>query len=554
MSTQPMTLGCIWAALTAGRVRQCVALSWILAVPAAAQIQVEKPCSLSGEVVDAGTGGPLADAFVTIEGGDPGAVHSAKAGADGRFAVEKLGSGTYRVSAVEAGFASMEYGAPRPYQPGRPVTYSGDACVAGVRIALPRLAVVTGRVLDEDRNPVKNAPVSALCRVYRNGVRGYVSEAFANSDDLGRYRLFDLPPGQYWLYSEPPKPAAGKASGPEDQESYGRTYYPHALELAAGSPVQLMAGQTLPGLDVVLRKRRTVRVRGRVTSPMPASGRIQVALRHGAAPPYNAWAEPDGAFEFGAVDPGRYSIKAVALVDGAFLSAHRSIEAGRENIDGVPLPLQPPLSVSGILRWVEDSGKPAGAKPLRVTLMPREWERTGILTVGARVAEAAPEGGFVLEGAEHDEYRIEVDGLPENAYVESARMGGVDVLSDGLDLTEGAAGVLDILVDGGGGTVVGRVADENGKAAAGATVVLIPQFGGRATHFEFHRVAASNEDGSFALHGLPPGEYLAAAWLDIERGAWMEPGVFEAAQTQAVKVTVRRSEAANLTLKALVSP
>jgi hypothetical protein len=49
-------------------------------------------------------------------------------------------------------------------------------------------------------------------------------------------------------------------------------------------------------------------------------------------------------------------------------------------------------------------------------------------------------------------------------------------------------------------------------------------------------------DGTFTLKGLPPGDYLLAALLDLENGEWNDPTVLESLAPSSVKVTLREGE------------
>ena len=60
--------------------------------------------------------------------------------------------------------------------------------------------VISGTVLDDENQPLEDAEVSAIRLTYHRG--GLVEEkqvATVQSDDLGEFRLFDLPPGDYFV-------------------------------------------------------------------------------------------------------------------------------------------------------------------------------------------------------------------------------------------------------------------------------------------------------------------------------------------------------------------
>jgi hypothetical protein len=61
------------------------------------------------------------------------------------------------------------------------------------------VGIISGRVLDEDGEPLPWAQVSALREVYFRGKRKLSLEALVPTNDLGEYRLFGLKPGRYFV-------------------------------------------------------------------------------------------------------------------------------------------------------------------------------------------------------------------------------------------------------------------------------------------------------------------------------------------------------------------
>ena len=76
--------------------------------------------AVAGVVADA-TGGPLTDAAITVRGS---VERSARTGADGRFAIEKLPPGDYDLTAIATGFAPARQSLRVP--PGETADSHGD--------------------------------------------------------------------------------------------------------------------------------------------------------------------------------------------------------------------------------------------------------------------------------------------------------------------------------------------------------------------------------------------------------------------------------------------
>ena len=74
----------------------------------------------------------------------------------------------------------------------------GDARTGEILKLTPQ-SVITGRVLDEDGDPLPAAYVQIFTPQYENGYRTLRSLDATNVDDTGRYRLSRIAPGHYYL-------------------------------------------------------------------------------------------------------------------------------------------------------------------------------------------------------------------------------------------------------------------------------------------------------------------------------------------------------------------
>jgi protocatechuate 3,4-dioxygenase beta subunit len=118
---------------------------------------------------------------------------------DGQFEFAALPAGTYRVSASPAQYSSqylsMSYGASRPsgmYWPeqGQSIELSDGQSFDKVVITLPRGAIITGRVTDENAEPLARVQVYTL--TFPPGyARGQRIGIGSSTDDLGQFRHGD---------------------------------------------------------------------------------------------------------------------------------------------------------------------------------------------------------------------------------------------------------------------------------------------------------------------------------------------------------------------------
>ena len=186
-------------------------MSLLIALILAAFIQSPSTpdrATLTGQVLEDGTGAPVAGAQVNavkipierpVAGtmGVPVRPFTTTTDREGRFQVANLEPGRYRIMVQKAGFAM-------PLDGGLPPIDLGAGERRGIDIALQRGAVIVGRVLDEAGEPLPDVRVVAMrkmamgppgAKTYQEGLRP--AGPGAQSNDLGEFRLFSLPPGEY---------------------------------------------------------------------------------------------------------------------------------------------------------------------------------------------------------------------------------------------------------------------------------------------------------------------------------------------------------------------
>ena len=117
-------------------------------------------------------------------------------------------------------------------------------------------------------------------------------------------------------------------------------------------------------------------------------------------------------------------------------------------------------------------------------------------------------------------YQVTVVGIPTESYLKSARLGGQDVLNDGLNLDRDPENPLEIVVSSHAGRIDGNVLDKDGRTVQMAAVTLLPR--DRDRHDLYHMTDTDGR-GIFNFQGLAPGEYKLFAWIEFERGAQFDP-------------------------------
>ena len=491
--------------------------------------------SISGQVVNAVTGGPVRKAQVVLRRGDnPSQPYGAATDAAGHFSVAGVEPGTYRLGAERAGYVRTEYGARRPNRPGTPFEVSEGQDQAGVVLRLWPQGVITGRVIDDDGDPVATAGVQLVRFYYARGQRRVAVSMSSFTNDLGEFRLYGLAAGRYYLRIEhrASTPVVRADAGSSTAAlQYVPVYYPNATDIGSATPIRVAPGSQVEGLQVRLARAPTVQVSGRVTG---AGGRAVVTLY--APDEYGVPGRArntlvrgaDGAFEISGVLPGNYVAVAVAQGPGR----HRRMAAvpvpvGQADVDGVALDLAESVDLPGRVQVEGDA--PLKLDSLRLNAAPRvPWGYPATALVQA-------DGSFLLAGLDPLDYSVEVTGAPGNYYVKSMRMGQQDALAGGLKGALAASQTLEVVLSPAGGQITGQAFTTRNEPAPGATVVLVPD-----QHEIWRRYSSTSADehGRFELHGITPGDYHLYAFDDVPAGAWEDPDFLKAVESWGSTLSV----------------
>ncbi|MEJ2008830.1 MAG: carboxypeptidase-like regulatory domain-containing protein [Acidobacteriota bacterium] len=205
-----------------------------MALLLAGQINPAKPpnpatpkekCTISGTVLSAATGQPLRDAAVMLyKVGASGTPLAVATDAGGHFEIKNVDPGRYSLAASHPGYVRTEYGQQGGNGPGRHLTLLPGQAAKGISFQLLREAVITGHVYNEDGEPIEGAQVRALQERYFQGKRRLMPSRFASTDDRGKYRLYGLAPGTYYVTASTSLMHYGNPF------NYAPSYYPGATD------------------------------------------------------------------------------------------------------------------------------------------------------------------------------------------------------------------------------------------------------------------------------------------------------------------------------------
>jgi hypothetical protein len=526
-----------------------VASAWSQAVPDQPKAEPGKSAaSLAGKVVSQTTGNPLKKTNLLLRPAGDGKALSAETDDQGAFSFPTVEPGRYTLTGDRAGYAKQPYGARGSSSTGAVLTLTAGQEMKDLVFKLVPNAVVSGRVLDEDGDPMGKAAVIVLRPGYLRGRKQYTEAGEAMVGATGEYSI-SVTAGHYLLAAASMASLAAGLQGSSSQPpadgpeaTYGTVFYARSPDETGAAPVDAAAGAELRGMDITMSKVKAFRVRGKLAEPQPGKTTLAVLTPRGASAA-GALAmkmvrvQPDGTFEFTGVTPGQWLLRAAGET-GASASL-QVVTVEDKHISGVVVPFAPMGEVSGVI--TVEGKDPVNLKGIQVTLDGVEAGKSG------GQAQAGEDGKFTVKSLMPDRYQVRISNAPANVYLKSVRYGNQDATDDGADMTGGISGTLEVAVNPNGAEIDGVVAADDGKPMPGVTVVLIPN----SRRYLLFRSDATDQNGAVRFQGVPPGDYKLLAWEDVVSGAWCDPEFLKPFESQAEAVTVQENGRKSVTLKAI---
>jgi Carboxypeptidase regulatory-like domain len=521
---------------------------------------------IQGAVVASDDGRPLRRVIVRVSAPEMREPRSVTTDLSGRYEIADLPAGRYTVNASRAGFVSISHGQTRPNEMGRPIELRDGQTVERINFALPRGAVITGRVVDEYGEPMAGASVHPMQMRYMNGRQQPMMSGggggMFQTPDTGEFRIYGLAPGEYLIQANV---QSGSPFEPEDRAGYSTTYYPNASAPSEAQVVRVELGQTISGIEIMLSPVRTSRITGTAIDSRGQplrTGYVMAMQQSGDALPVmrsqTGQIKPDGTFIVSGVAPGTYTLRANAPPVGGTapeaLVATVTVSGG--DVSGVVLmPLQP-ATITG--RILFDS-RAATLEPsmLRLVVQPKS---PGMMMPVSQPGPPKINDDFTFEAkaAPGDSILRVMPTAPGQLEwgVKSVTLDGRDVTEDGFTLASGASvkGVEVLLTDR-FQTIAGVVTNERGEVVTNVTVLVFPQEPERwfpsPWSMSTTAMARPDQNGRYSMRArLRPGDYYAVAveYLDQNRRNG-DRGYLEELSKQAVRFSIREEESKALDLR-----
>jgi len=489
-------------------------------------------------------------------------------GPDGTFHIDNIVPGRYHLFAERTGFLDNDRQHGRT--DGRILNLSAGQELNDLHLRLEAAAVIRGRVTDEDGDPLPNAEVTALRQTYLAGHKHWEQAGAERTNDLGEYRIANLPAGNIYISVNPPPDFkslienAGSAaetrnprSDPSASQTYQTTYYPGTPDRSQATPIPLHAGDEFPA-NFTLTPSPSVSIRGSVLNvPAHASATIMLQSRDFSLILNGAEIHKDGSFVIHDVSPGSYTILASIEGTPVPMTARQQLQVGSTNVEGLRLSPQAGTTIHGRVR-LEATNRASRFDPDRIflALQSAEGELDEVAFAAretfSNLAHVAPDGSFQWTDVPAGTYHVQVVGdstANQSWYVKSVAAGGTDIGESGL-IVSGGTIAMDLAVSANGGIVEGVVVDHKGEPLANAIVVAVPESRLRSRTDQY-RKSVADQSGRFSLRGIPPGAYTVFAWESVDGEAYYNPDFLKAYEGQGSALHVDEAGRKSIQLEAI---
>ena len=513
--------------------------------------------SVAGAILDADSGRPLPDFEVSVNGSH------VTTGVDGRYLLHDIQPGQVRISVA----GPPSDGFPRGFggSAARMVTLGAGQDLSAVDFRVRQMGSISGKVVDQNKEPVPGVSVILIAREYSWGTLRYVFANAATTDDQGEYTMQRVSAGRAYLILA--KRAFRRlepiSDAPVDRAlrrpAVIPTYYPNSPSPEGAQPLLLRSGEHREGIDIRLVRTPSYCLEGVTESTLgPASLNFAIAERQPAsgasgtgsmfmAMP-SGLSGPEGKIRICDLHPGEYELtvtqpSAERMGSPAFFGA-TLVTVTDEDLRKVRAPARARVPVAGEVVW--DGPAPSEPVTAQLNIDLRSITRTEYPTTKSSLpGEFSFDRGLLV-----DDYSVDVRGIPKGMYLKDVAYGGQSILREPLRVGSamGDAGVR-ITVGRDGGTVSAKVVDGEGRAVTDCTIVVMP--GSAPSEAAFAAALSTgrtDQSGAWTSATLAPGKYYALATTDIVDKSPECVGKLYRLRGRSEEIELRATGAANVTL------
>ena len=491
----------------------------------------EQSFRVAGVAVDANTGSPLSKARVSLA-----STRNRKESIwvitreDGRFEFTGLAAGKYALQGAKTGYIAAAYEQHEQFSTA--IVTGQEFDTQNLRLRLVPMATITGTVIDENGEGVRNARVMLYKESHQGGATRIMRTSGAGTDDEGTFEFTPLGPGKYfvsvtakpWYAIHPPSPV--KVRGSQSAETadrsldavYPTTFSGGATDSDAAEAIFIKGGDHKQ-VDIHLNPVQALHVFVRFEAKgeqgrgpaLTFQKRVFDSQEH-VPLQYSQTSSAPGVVELDGIPPGRYSVR-MAGNGSEQTELSSEIDVNKDGQDLDESKAEPLGRVKISLKAANDESLP---KQIQVGLMDEQQNAMMVFNPDVTNSEVT------FENLPARKYAIQVFSPAKRYSVVRLASGDTQLPGPEFTLVSGESRDWTAVLAEGKTRIEGFV-KLGDKAASGVMVVLIPKE--PETHQDLFRRDQSDSDGSFALPNVIPGVYTVVAVEDAWGFDWSKPNL-----------------------------
>lgn len=501
--------------------------------------------AIEGLAVNAASGEPIHNAVVrlSVRGSNRVMGIIGSTDADGKFHFKSVAPGEYDLSAEKNGFLNAGYDSVLSVK-------AGDD-FKDITLKLLPAATISGRVIDEDGDPVPGAAVTLLYRENFLGQNKIQRRAPRSTDHRGEFYIDGLEPGRYFVSA-----GQNRDSQPSNEDRvvdsrgdavlsrYALTYFPSALLIDDASQVEVVSGQEVGGIEIRLRRSKTYRIAGQIVGfeRMAAAGLELIAYQPRTGESYDTKLSANGDFSVRGLLPDSYELSLVEPGKGTVGRTEVEItDADRTEVTVKPhVPSQVKLRI--VVEGREQTPFAVAIGFLRKN--PVDMSTSCILE----------DGICAFRDIEPGKYILDIRG-PAHSYIKTVRAGSRTFSRRAIEVPEGDL-ALEVILSDVTGQIEGEVlADAEGTQGDksqqdwSSTEVALVAVTAPDELFDLPHTTSLDQYRHFSFHDVQPGKYRLYAAEQIGIYRWSNPNFVREMESMGTEVEVREKDELRLQLK-----
>jgi protocatechuate 3,4-dioxygenase beta subunit len=426
-----------------------------------------------------------------------------------------------------------------------------DTKLGSVDFRLLRAAVIVATVTDEFGEAVAGAIVNVFkassAGATRKLIHANANGGLATTDDRGEVRLYNLPPGPYYV-SARRSPISPLSASRKTSE----VFYPGTLSVVDAKPVDVAVGQEAMA-HFALVDVRLARVTGSIVTSTGApyqDGKLQFLSTSAAGiatQPISM--SGNGRFVAADVPPGTYRVQVRPGSDTNPEYVNEDILVAGDDITDIVLAASPPASITGRITFDPKVQRPKpGSNGLRV-----DTKFTGSTVAPGRVSLAA-DWTFTVSNI-LGKGRFVIEDRTNTWFLDGAFVDGQDVTDVQLDFKALNGKSIELRVTRSPTVIAGTVVDAKGESLTNYAIVA---FSADARHwYELSRYIATarpDQYGRFTVMALPAGDYYVVALDRLETGEEFSIDFLEQVRAASTRASIEKGVTKSLRLSRSISP